>query len=229
MSTNYVANPNGAAVNPSHGPAEANAETGDAYQAAGTALNVFPAPTSGNPTGVYGPAFIKNATGKAYQAAGTTYNDPAAHNTGNPDPVYGPGFFAAALLHNYQPSAQTTDSQVGPTIVFQVNLETVNRQGHLVPNRTNLVGNETVSEADNQKFTRQLWLPGTVVDGDGNVGGPVAIEGIAGIINGRNNPQGYLTHGDQFTVKGEKAIYLKKQFVSSPASPADLLIVISQS
>lgn len=115
------------------------------------------------------------------------------------------------------PAANATDSQVShPTIVFQVNLETVNRQGHLVPNRTETSGNETVAEADNMRNNRNIFIPGLL-----------AAENVMGI--GGLNQNGYLRHGDQFTVKGMKAVYLKNLHVSSPAATSDLLIVISES
>lgn len=103
--------------------------------------------------------------------------------------------------------AQTTDSQpTHPVIVFQVNLETQNRNGHLVPNNIALVGNETVTEADQMKNTRTTYIPG---------------------LTGAENR--LYKHGDQFTVKGQKATYLKKTYVSSPASPSDLLSIVSES
>ena len=68
-----------------------------------------------------------------------------------------------------------------------------------------------------------------IQNADGSTAGQPGIEGIGGIINNRDNPLGYLRHGSQFTVKGQKAIYLKKLFVSSPPAPADLLVVVSQS
>lgn len=103
--------------------------------------------------------------------------------------------------------AQTTDSQVShPTIVFRVNLETLNRQGHLVPNRTEVDGNETVSEADQQKYNRSTFIPG---------------------LTGAENFS--YKHGDTFTVKGMKAVYLKNLYVSSPAATSDLLQIVSES
>jgi len=103
--------------------------------------------------------------------------------------------------------AQTTDSQpTHPVIVFQVNLETQNRLGHLVPNNTVLAGNETVTEADQMKNTRSTYIPG---------------------LTGAENM--LYKHGDTFTVKGQKASYLKKLYVSSPALASDLLSVVSES
>jgi hypothetical protein len=68
--------------------------------------------------------------------------------------------------------AQVNDSQVShPTIVFQVNLETVNRQGHLVPNRTTTTGTETDAEADVQKDNRTIYIPGLLV-GENRAGVP---------------------------------------------------------
>ena len=111
----------------------------------------------------------------------------------------------------YLTSNQTTDSQVvSPVITFQVNLETVGTPGWLQPNRTTLDGNETVTEASNMKSTRTIWLPGLL---NGNY------EGIG--------PTGYLHHGQQFTVKGQQAIYLKKTYVTGATT--DILTVVSQS
>lgn len=105
--------------------------------------------------------------------------------------------------------AQVNDSQVShPTIVFRVNLETVDRQGHLVPNRTTTSGNETTSEADQQKNNRSIYIPG---------------------LTGAENIQ-RLKHNDTFTVKGAKAVYLKKLHVTSPTALAsDLLQIVSES
>ncbi len=113
--------------------------------------------------------------------------------------------------------AQTTDSQPNhPTIVFQVNLETVNRTGHLVPNRTEAATGETVAEADNMKNTRTLWLPG--INAASNIGGRSG----PGAGNGSN-----FKHGDQFTVKGMKAVYLKNLYVTG--SVDDVLQIVSES
>lgn len=107
--------------------------------------------------------------------------------------------------------SQTTDSQpVHPSITFQVNLETVNRQGFLQPSRTEVTGNETVTEADNFRNTRTIYLP-TLVGAN--------IEGIG--------PNGYLKHGDTFTVKGKKALYLKNLYVTG--SIDDVLQIVSES
>lgn len=102
--------------------------------------------------------------------------------------------------------AQTSDSQPAhPVIVFRVNLETVDRQGSLQPNRTTLDGNETVSEADNQKNARSIYIPG--------------------LLGGENRAS--YGHGDEFTVKGKKALYLKNLYVTGAAS--DLLSIVSES
>lgn len=140
----------------------------------------------------------------------------------------------ATTYTSYQtPASNVTDSQVShPTITFQVNLETVNRQGHLVPNRTEAAGNETVAEADNIKNIRTIFIPGLVaaenVMGIGGVHGGDNLHS-GGQFGGNGTRQGYLHHGDQFTVKGEKATYLKKLYVSSPAQPSDLLVIVSES
>ena len=101
--------------------------------------------------------------------------------------------------------AQINDSQpTHPVIVFRVNLETVDRQGHLVPNRTSTAGNESTSEADNLKNTRSTFIPGLL---------------------GAENVK--LKHNDTFTVKGMKALYLKNLYVTGASS--DLLQIVSES
>jgi hypothetical protein len=88
-------------------------------------------------------------------------------------------------------------------------LETVNRQGFLQPNRTQLAGNETVSEADNQKDARSIYLPGLLLTN---------VMGIA--------PNGLLRHGDEFTATGLQAVYLKKEYAHGNAD--DVLVVVSE-
>lgn len=95
------------------------------------------------------------------------------------------------------------------TITFRVNLETVNRQGFLQPNRTTLDGNETVSEADNMRATRTMYIPGLL---------HTNIEGIG--------PKGYLHHGDEFTATNSQAMYLKKTYVLGNAD--DVLQIVSE-
>lgn len=103
--------------------------------------------------------------------------------------------------------AQVNDSQPShPVITFRVNLETVNRQGHIVPNRTEISGNETTSEADQQKNNRSIYIPG--------------------LLAGENKHR--VKHGDTFVVKGMKAVYLKNLYVSSPAAVSDLLQIVSE-
>jgi len=99
---------------------------------------------------------------------------------------------------------QINDSQVfHPVIVFQVNLETLDRQGHLTPSRTETTGNETVAEANNMKNTRSTWTPG--------------------FLTGENLN---LRHGDQFTLKGQKATYVKNLYVTGDVD--SLLSIISE-
>jgi hypothetical protein len=95
------------------------------------------------------------------------------------------------------------------TITFRVNLETVDRQGFLQPNRTTLSGNETVSEADNMRATRTVYIPGLL---------HTNIQGIA--------PKGYLRHGDTFTATDSQAIYLKNTYVLG--KPDDVLQIVSE-
>lgn len=112
---------------------------------------------------------------------------------------------------------QINDSQPAhPTIVFEVNLETQNRTGHLVPNRLETAGNENVTEANNQKNTRSVWIPG--INTASNLGGRLG----PGSGNGSQ-----FKHGDQFTVKGMKAVYLKKTYVTG--SVDDVLKIVSES
>lgn len=91
-----------------------------------------------------------------------------------------------------------------PAITFSVNTETLNRQGHLVPNRLEASGGETVAEADNQKYTRSIaMIPGLLM---------------------ANMPTGYK-HGDTFTVYGQQAFYLKN--LHATGLPDALLTVVS--
>ena len=109
--------------------------------------------------------------------------------------------------------AQINDSQpTHPVIVFEVDLETVNRQGHLVPNRIQTSGNETVTEADDQRNHRTIWLPGLLT-----------AENRYKVIN--NGSRTLLRHGDRFTVKGQKATYMKTVYTTG-ANP--VLKVISE-
>lgn len=87
------------------------------------------------------------------------------------------------------------------SVVFRVNLETVNRQGHLVPSNTQPIGNETVAEANNFKNTRSTWAP-------------------AMLLGNR-----VLKHGDTFTASGSQAKYLKDLYVKG--SVDDMLQVVS--
>jgi hypothetical protein len=239
--TPYEDAPNGPAIVPYYSPDYNQKKTGNAYQTQGTVYNQPPAQPSAQPTGVYGPAFFSANLHQSYQAAGQQYNTVTGQSTGDPDPVYGPAFAAAATQQSYQPDGQVNDSQVvSPVITFQVNLlNPLLPGGDLPPNRTSLDGNEIVSEANNQLATRTVWFPDMVVNSDGSTGGSPAVEGIGGIFAGQNgngqngasynHPQGYLHHGSLFTVKGQRAMYLKNLFVSNPPAPADLLIVVSQS
>jgi len=91
-----------------------------------------------------------------------------------------------------------------PAITFRVNTETLNRQGHLVPNRVEASGNETVAEADNQKYTRSIaMIPGLLM---------------------ANMPTGYK-HGETFTLYGQQAFYMKETHCKGLAD--DLLVVVS--
>ena len=108
---------------------------------------------------------------------------------------------------------QINDSQVThPTIVFQVDLETVDRTGHLVPNRVVVSGNETVTEADDQRNHRTIFIPGIT-----------AAENRVGLVN--NGLGTLLRHGDQFTLKGGKATYVKNTFTTGDNPP---LLIVSE-
>lgn len=96
----------------------------------------------------------------------------------------------------YLTPAQVNDSQSShPVIVFRVNLVAIDKISESLPTRTTLAGNEETSETDNMNDSRTIYLPGLT----GN------IEGIG--------PSGFLKHGDTFTVKGQKATYLKNNYV----------------
>jgi len=83
-----------------------------------------------------------------------------------------------------------------PEITFRVNLVTQNRLSTVAPTAT-------LAEAENFKNTRSSYI--NVF----NIGGNVQ-----------------MAHDGTFTVSGEKAAYLKRTFVSSPASPEDLLVIV---
>jgi hypothetical protein len=89
-----------------------------------------------------------------------------------------------------------------PKITFQVNLQTRHRQGHAVPNRTVLAGNETVSEADQMKNTRSTWVPGLF-----------QCENVV------------RKDGDRFVAYGSKATYLKRTYATG--QPDSVLTVVS--
>ncbi len=79
-----------------------------------------------------------------------------------------------------------------PTIVFEVDLETVLRQSHVAPT-------DTRAEADNYKETRITWFPDN-------------------LLNNRS-----LRHGDQFTVDGLNAIYLRDNFTEGDSAFLNIL------
>ena len=89
-----------------------------------------------------------------------------------------------------------------PAITFRVNTETLNRQGHLVPNRTEITGNETRSEADDQKYRRSIFIPG---------------------LTAAENVQ-RIGHEDTFVAYGQKAFYLKDLYCKGNVD--DLLTVV---
>jgi len=91
-----------------------------------------------------------------------------------------------------------------PVLTFQVNLE-LNGNEAIGPN-TNLVNphilhpmrhqddqDNAIAEISNVKNTRSLWLPG--------------------LLDAENRGAG-LSHGDQFTVRGLKAIYIKDTYTN---------------
>lgn len=77
-----------------------------------------------------------------------------------------------------------------PTIVFEVNLETVDRVSTLVPEMYQSSPDRGRTDADNQKTLRSTWIPG---------------------LNRGNHE---LKHGDQFTVQGMQAYYLKTTYTT---------------
>lgn len=99
-----------------------------------------------------------------------------------------------------------------PTITFTVNLS--NKENSLLPYNLNLVGNETVTEANSQVDARSSWLSslGAGVAGYSNTG-------VGGNIAGKNN--------NTFTAYGLNALYLKRTYASGTAN--DVLTVVSES
>ncbi len=97
-------------------------------------------------------------------------------------------------------------SRPKPAITFQVNTETLNRQGGILPNNIQLNGNETVSEADEQKNTRSIaFIPGA---------------------NAGMNVTGY-SHGQTFTLYGNDALYIKRLYCLGTVD--SLLSVVTES
>lgn len=94
-------------------------------------------------------------------------------------------------------------SQPKPAITFRVNTETLKRQSHLVPNQIEVQGNQTRSEADDQKFRRSIYIPG--------------------LLAGENVQK--IGHDDTFVVYGQRAIYLKNLYCKGAVD--DLLSVVS--
>jgi len=90
-----------------------------------------------------------------------------------------------------------------PVYTFRVNLQTLQRYGWSLPNRTQLAGNETSSEADNQIMTRSTWIPSL-------------FPGVE-----------HIAHKDSytFTAYGAKAQYLKNMYVKG--QPDDILQLVS--
>lgn len=95
------------------------------------------------------------------------------------------------------------------TITFRVNLETLSNQSFVQPSRKTLDGNEVVSEADNMRSTRTLYLPNLLTNNISGIG-----------------PKGYLHHGDTFTAVDSQAMYLKKTYVLGNAD--DVLQIVSE-
>lgn len=88
---------------------------------------------------------------------------------------------------------------------FQCNLITGKFYEWPEPNRNATTGNETATEADNQKLARWAYFPDKL----------------------NNNHR--LNNGDQIDLSGENAAYVKKMYVSNPPSPYDLLTIVSES
>jgi hypothetical protein len=79
-----------------------------------------------------------------------------------------------------------------PAITFRVNLETLNRYSSSLPYNTQLQGNETVTEADNMKFTRSTWL--------------------TSLLSGTEHV--FHKEDETVTVYGQKAQYLKNLYAT---------------
>lgn len=90
-----------------------------------------------------------------------------------------------------------------PVYTFRINLQTLQRYSWSLPNRTTLDGNETVSEADNQKAARSTWLCNLA-------------PGCNFIVN---------EHDGTFTAYGQQAHYLKTLYVTG--SSEDVLQLVS--
>ena len=99
-----------------------------------------------------------------------------------------------------------------PTIVFRLNL--TNPESNVLPYRSDLAGNESVTEAQAQVDSRTSWL--SSLTGQMNEG-QVTV-GVGGNIAGKNN--------DLVTAYGQNAVYLKKTYATG--LPDSLLVVVSE-
>jgi len=98
-----------------------------------------------------------------------------------------------------------------PAITFRVDLKNPN-SATLLPYRNNLVGNETMTEAEAQLMARSSWLPSLQ---NGTMEGEMT--GVGANIDKK--------HDDTFVAYGMNAVYLKKNFAKGDSD--DLLKVVS--
>lgn len=95
-----------------------------------------------------------------------------------------------------------------PTIVFTLNLN--NKENSSLPYNMELVGNETITEANSQVDARSSWLSSLGNGGKSGLGSGANIVG---------------KDGDTITAYGQNALYLKKTYANG--SPDDVLTVVS--
>jgi|GEM_PF-5855562 len=81
-----------------------------------------------------------------------------------------------------------------PVYTFRVKLETLQRYGWALPYNAWPVGNETVSEADEMKYTRTTFFP--------------LMNNVQNLVD---------THGEEFTLYGIQAVKFKNTFVTGAA------------
>jgi hypothetical protein len=89
-----------------------------------------------------------------------------------------------------------------PIITFRVNLQTVNNNSHLTPDRYDSDQDRAQTNQANHSETRSTWIPGINLDNRA------------------------LKHGDEFIAYGQQATYLKNTYTTG-ANPT--LTIVSES